>query len=278
MVVWPPMTTYLVVVQAEDTTLCTPPPPIEVNTSTSSPPEPAPPPRETTCLKPRSPPSRDEPGEESGSPRYATPVGRATSVSGGMAVPVPEAASSSTLAHLSVKIKAIDRVCVAVVVVVGAAAFDGVDLQEASEGGEVEAHAHEHDAGEGVGLALLLAQPAVAGARSGSWDAELGGVEGRQGCGGGRGRGWRWRRCRRGGWPAAASCRSPSLGRRPGRRRRRRCCGSTRWPRRSRRPKRGCRCRCRSGWCGCRRRRRCRCVPGAAGPGRASRCGWWRPG
>jgi hypothetical protein len=56
---------------------------------------------------------------------------------------------------LSVQVIGVDGVLVCVVVVVGAAASDGVDLEEAAEGWCVEADAHEHDAGEVVGLPLI---------------------------------------------------------------------------------------------------------------------------
>ena len=86
---------------------------------------------------------------------------------------------------LPVEVEGVDGVLACVVVSVGAAAWNGVDLKESTHRGHVEAHAHEHDAGEVVGLALLGAQPAVARTRAGAGDAELGGLEGRKQAGGG---------------------------------------------------------------------------------------------
>jgi hypothetical protein len=80
-------------------------------------------------------------------------------------------------APASVEVEAVDGVLVGVVVVVGAAAWDRVDLEEPAEHGGVEADAHEGEAGEVVGLALLGPEPPIPGAGAGAGGAEFGGFE-----------------------------------------------------------------------------------------------------
>src|SRR5574341_147290 len=86
----------------------------------------------------------------------------------------------------AVEVEVVDGVLTCVVVVVGAAAWLGVDLEEAAQGRVVQAHAHQDQARKGVGGALLAAQPAVAGGRA-AGSAELVGVQGGP-VGGGQGR------------------------------------------------------------------------------------------
>src|SRR5215207_1417272 len=78
------------------------------------------------------------------------------------AVDVPGAPEPAPPAAFAVEVEGVDGVGAGVVVVVAGAARDRVDLQEAAEGGVVEADAHEGEAGEGVGGPLLAAEPAVA--------------------------------------------------------------------------------------------------------------------
>jgi hypothetical protein len=85
----------------------------------------------------------------------------------------------------TIEVECVDGVLACVVVVVGAAARDGISLQKPAEGGDVQARAHQGDTGEVVGLALLGAKPAVAGTGSDAGDAELGRLEGGQQAGGG---------------------------------------------------------------------------------------------
>ena len=78
--------------------------------------------------------------------RYGLPErgpARSDNPPGPMAEPTPP---------LSVEVEGVDGVLAGVVVVVGAAAGDGVGLEEPAHRWHVEAHAHEHDASEVVGL------------------------------------------------------------------------------------------------------------------------------